>query len=294
MPEKLTGAQGRKLQQTRALLAAREAALAQAVQNVLRRIARAYSREAVANVAAYMPTSKRLDPAAVAKVDLVDERGDMRADLISLLLRYGLRTAADATNGTAGEVIIPPQMVSDAMKSKDVRIKWFWAMREGVETRVDDALETTKTDVREYVRSLITGALEEYPRPSVGEMARRIRNTLYSGEGRVYSFSSERAAIIARTEVGQAHAKGQAEGYYATSRDEDELEWLSYSGGGRGHETMRGKRITIADSRGNDESRWFLLPSGVRIRYPRDPDAPIGETINCRCDVRKISARTRS
>lgn len=292
----LSGSQGAKLRATRAVIEARQKGLQAALATWLTRMARIYAREGVADIDALL--GRQIIKAA--DNGPVDEHGNLRSDLIALLRRYGIRTAADAANGTAGEVIYKPNMVADAMAGKPVKIKWFWEYDQGVIARADDVMRSTKTDVREYVRSLVTGAMNESPQPSVGEVARRIRNTLYSGapdktseQGRVFTFSSERAAIIARTEIAQAHAAGQAEGYYATSDDNDELEWLAYAGGGRGHEKMSGERITIADSKSSDSSRWFHLPSGNDLRYPCDVNAPIGDTINCRCDVRKISAKVR-
>jgi hypothetical protein len=283
----MTSSQSRALRDQAARLKARKEGLAAALRPWMQRMARWYARDAVTEIDRYMG-------GRFAKADgPVDEYGRLDVDLVELLTRFGLRAFADSVNGTAGEVIIPPQQVRDAMQGKDVRIKWFWEMRNGIEQRTETILAEQRDNVREYVRSIVVGAMDESPHPSAGEVARRIRNTLYAADGAVYSFSSERAAVIARTEIGQAQARGEMEGYVLTSRPDDEIEWLSMSGGGRGHELMNGKRITIADVQSADTSRWFRLPDGTRMRYPRDPDAPIGHTINCRCGKRKISARLR-
>lgn len=278
----------RILEQNEESLRARAQAFQRALKSVLDRLARHYAREAM-----------RQAP-IVAKA-YIDERGDIGEDLERLLLQYGMRFVADSANDAAGEPIISSSQVIDALRNKDVRISYFQEWRAGAERRAREMLVSTQEAMRETVRDLIVHAQQEYPRPSAGEMARRIRNTLYSGEDAVATFSSERAALIARTELRQAQGTGYALGIEATSRPEDEVEWLAYPNGGRSHDKIRNPRITVAAMLGDDDREWFQIPDtyvdgklrhkGAAMRYPGWSDGPIGHTANCRCSLRKWSAK---
>ncbi len=208
--------------------------------------------------------------------------------MIALLRRFGLRHAAETANNTAGQVIIPPSMISDTARGKQAYIQWFYEWRDGAERRAHQITTETRFEMQRVVQDLIVHGQQESPRPSMGEMARRIRNTIMSKdpEGRLYTFSSERAALIARTEIGQSEALGEANGYFALADPNDLLMWLSYQGGGRGHGLMNGKVIRVKHAAGQDQSMWFKLPDGTRMPYPKYFGAPIGHTANCRCGKR--------
>jgi hypothetical protein len=273
----------RILEQNEDSLRARAQAFQRALQTVLGRLARHYARDAMRQ----MPIITKA---------YIDEQGDIADDLERLLLQYGMRFLADSANEAAGEPVITSSQVIDAMRNKDVRISYFQEWRAGAERRAHDILASTQDAMRETVRDLIVHAQQEYPRPSAGEIARRIRNTLYSGEDAVATFSSERAALIARTELRQAQGTGYAAGIQATSRPEDEVEWLAYPGGGRGHDHVSPQRITVAAMLGDDPREWFQIPDwdghkGAAMRYPGWIDGPIGHTANCRCSLRKWSAK---
>ena len=171
-------------------------------------------------------------------------------------------------------------------------------------------MASVRTDVRSSVRQIISDALLEDPRPSTGEIARRIRTTFAgppiggtvrdivpaprSGSrvlptqrarltdgGSLYIFSSERAALIARTEMAQAENEGIVEGYRQSSVRG--LKWLAYNDGRTGdrrHNEMKGVTTPIGVP--------FILPDGTPIRFPGDPNAPIKHTANCRCTVAPV------
>ena len=222
---------------------------------------------------------------------------ELRAELERLLRMFGLRAAGDAANRTAGEVVIPASLYRDAVSTKDVRIQWFWELERELTRKVDDILESTKTAARDSVKRILVDASREKVQPSTGEIARRIR-TAFKGPGdterphrvhategeRAFAFSSERAALIARTETVQAENTGIFGGYVATGVEE--VEWLAYvdgRSGDRHHERMKGERVAVGE--------YFTLPSGAKLRYPGDPMGPIGETVQCRCSLRAVRAK---
>jgi hypothetical protein len=224
-----------------------------------------------------------------------DEAARIAEQIAEVLRSYGLQQMQDAgvsAAASAGVVwIAPPQTLIDFVASKDVRIQAI--------------LEETRAEVRASVRDLLSHALAQDATPSAGTLARRIKNTFHGQEGAggllrgieqdeikgilptarystadgtLYAFSPERAALISRTELSQAENTGIFEGYRAANVGE--IEWLSLSrdagaAGGRRHDMMNGKRTTLGVP--------FVTPLGNRMQYPGDPEAPIGETANCRC-----------
>jgi hypothetical protein len=173
-------------------------------------------------------------------------------------------------------------LMRDAVEGKPTKIKWFWEYRNGVVERVNDLLATTKDEVRASVRQIVAEAQSEAKVPSMGEIARRIHTQFHGREvdGRIRVFSPERAAIIAQTELAQAENTGIVEGYKATGVEE--IEWLARLGSER-HGHMNGKRIKLGE--------YFVTERGNRLRYPGDPSAPIGETINCQCTTAPVIRR---
>lgn len=243
------------------------------------------------------------DPRAYAgaRIDVAKARTptepELRGELERLLRMFGLRAAGDAANRTAGEVVIPASLYRDAVASKDVRIQWFWQLEREMVRKVDDILESTRQAARDSVKRILVDASREKVQPSTGEIARRIR-TAFRGPGeterphrvhategeRAFAFSSERAALIARTETVQAENTGIFGGYVATGVEE--VEWLAFvdgRSGDRHHERMKGERVRVGE--------YFTLPSGAKLRYPGDPMGPIGETVNCFPGETRVMAR---
>lgn len=265
---------------------ARSKPFARALSAWLDRFARHELVRALANPEAY---------ASTARVKKRDDETTVVRDLQQLLLLFGMRQAGDAADRTAGRPIIPARLFVDALEQKPVKIKWFWELEHGVAVRSERLVEETRNEARDSVKRIIRDSLAEYPRPSPGEIARRIR-TAFNGPGdverphrvhgkeedREFIFSSERAAIIARTELVQAENTGIMEGYRATGVEE--IEWLAYGNDGksgkRQHWKMKNVRVKVGE--------FFTLPSGAQLRYPGDPSGPISETIQCRCTIRSV------
>lgn len=205
-----------------------------------------------------------------------------------------------------GRAVITDQRMSEFVRAKEIRLQQI--------------MSTTNRDVRNSVRQIILTALSEVPRPSTGEIARRINQTFHGNPGgrpertimvdgvpvpvevdaplidsrvlpttrvrldnggNLYSFSPERAALIARTEMAQAENEGIVEGYVQTGVEG--LRWLAYRDGRSGkreHDEMHRKTVRIGEK--------FELPDGTRMRYPGDSTAPIRHLANCRCTVAPV------
>lgn len=95
-----------------------------------------------------------------------------------------------------------------------------------------------------------------------------------------------RAENIARTDAGRVYARGREEALRQTldqtgiDTGQVERRWLATrdSRTRDTHRLMNGQVVNGLDTP-------FQSPSGAMIRYPRDPNAPAAETINCRCVV---------
>jgi hypothetical protein len=171
---------------------------------------------------------------------------------------------------------------------------------------VDYVYARTNKAASASVNRLLADAAKEEPRPSAGEVARRIRQQFHgAGAGRItgqadlptsagaltrysteegtqYAFSAERAALIARTELGKAANNGLAEGYAVAGVKE--IEWIAYSDGRSGdrhHERMDGKKRRM-------DGPLFKTPLGNECRWPHDPRLPVRDVANCRCTVAPV------
>lgn len=148
-----------------------------------------------------------------------------------------------------------------------------------IDERVADILETTLETVRSNIKEAASTA--EAMGESSTDAKRRIRQRIIEGG----STSFERAETIARTELARAENMGIVAGYEATGVKR--LEWFAFQSPiwPRRHDTMDGKTIAIGGK--------FTLPSGVKLRFPHDPEGPASEVINCRCTVGPIGRRRR-
>lgn len=264
------------LQQTQRVVDANVVSFRAALTAWLLRLGRQEATRAILNPLKYVKEIRKADPSE---------------ELRLLLLRFGFKQAMESSNRTAGSQIISPALYRDVIAGKPVNIKLFQEIQAGVIRRVKNIQEETKERARASVKLIMLKASEEVPKPSAGEIARRIRTEFTGpdkegvhrvhavGEDRSYVFSSERAAVIARTELAQAENAGIIAAYEATGVEE--ITWLAYTDGRSGdrhHERMNGKTIRLGE--------MFVLPSGARLRYPADPSGPIGETVNCRCSTK--------
>lgn len=250
----------------------------------------------------------------LADYPLIKAPGDER--LRAILRQFGLRAMEDAAGDA--EALVRGRRRSRVVIASDV-IDRFMATKE---VRLQQIQSRQRRDVRNSVRDLIRGALAEIPQPSTGEIARRIRTQFHgqpgaggrvtgvvregtdkppgllttdristdvevSGkQGILYAFSSERAALIARTEVGMAVNTGTFEGYKLSGVTH--LKWLPVTrdrrSGARRHWKMADHPAVAAGER-------FTLPDGVKMLYPHDPAAPIHHLANCRCTHRPVRVR---
>jgi len=229
----------------------------------------------------------------VSKADGIDQ------DLFDLLMRYGINQATDSAGRTiAGPVtrVLDPKMLQQAMQSKAFKLKIFTILDGWATEQAKRIPAETARLVKKSIMDLLTSAAGEIPQPSIGEMARRIR-TQFHGEdaaGRVYAWSPERAALIARTEMNMASNTGAFTGYQKIdeiSKDtgwEPRKRWLAKTDGQSGdrhHEMLN--NVTI----GVDE--YFETWLGEKMLYPGDPSADIKELANCRCAHRIVMVKRK-
>lgn len=230
-------------------------------------------------------------------------KSELQAELYMLLTSFGLRQFDDdgrrAARSAGSRWAMNPGIVGRVVAEKEIRVRLVMA--------------DTEAMIKDSLRGLLDDALKEIPQPSVQEMSRRIARTWFGppsdmppgregeqlrrltanwqkppslGEPeRLFSF--DRAYTIARTELGQVQNQAIAEGFGQAGVER--VRWLAYrdsKSGDRHHNRMNNhKPITVADMRGNDRSRWFELPSGIRCPYPQWMGLPAKESVNCRCTV---------
>ncbi len=203
------------------------------------------------------------------RVRKADDEQRLQRELEQILRLYGVRQMTDAAHGTrGGNWQLPPSAIDAFLEQKVIQVTGL--------------ARDTRQAIRDDIRRVLREALSETPQPSAGEVARRIRSSYFGPEdARPFAVSSERAALIARTELVQAENTGIVEGYKASGVEE--IEWLAYSDGKSGdrhHEDMNGERVKLGE--------YFVTPLGNKLRYPGDPAAPIKETANCRCTVAPV------
>lgn len=245
---------------------ARARGLQLALARELEALASAYAAEEVAALRGGVLKSRATD------------RGWQR--ILDLVRKFGARIMAGAMRFS------PETLIQSAIEGREPQIKVIQEWVNDTEKRVRNMQTETRRQVREAVQRIYAEAASEVPTPSTGTIARRIRTqlTTLEGDDRVFTFSSERAALIARTETVISENTGIVAGYEATGVEE--IEWLSYRDGRSGdrhHERMHGKRVALGET--------FELPSGARLRWPGDPSGPIGEIANCRCTTRAVKPR---
>lgn len=256
-----------ELQEHRRRLEARVRPFEKAVHVFLTRMANQIVRPALEQYEA--------DPDAIVKATRAD-----RMEARELYMRFGLRQMADAARKTGGREVPYGELIR-AVDERDLHLpsmkRWFT----DTYRRADDLVVSTEQGVKQWIKEQVKNAHSQDPRPSFGEVARTIRAGINGPPGQAMgAISFGRAGVIARTELLIAENTGIYGGLEAITAEF--VEWLAYLSPifERRHDLMHKVRVKLGE--------FFELPSGVKLRYPGDPAAPVGEIANCRCGMRGI------
>ena len=159
-----------------------------------------------------------------------------------------------------------------------------WDLRPGVRDRfiadkqikVVEMRAETKRIVDETVRRITRDADAETPRPSLGDVARRLQLQL----PQTGAYTPARAERIARTEVGTAIESGRREGFLVAGVRHHKWVSLQIPGRTRGsHFRAHGQVQPI-----NRPYRFRGENGGeVVLWHPKDASGPPEEVINCMC-----------
>jgi hypothetical protein len=160
-----------------------------------------------------------------------------------------------------------PDLQRKAFEDLDAAIRrHIWA---GTARRVVGVSGTLRETIRRIVREGLADNLGQE------EIARRIVEA--TGE----QIAMDRARRIARTEVHNAAMYGQQAAAEASPLAFEKV-WLATEDARtrKSHADANGQRVAL------DQPFVLQTPRGaVRLMFPGDPEAPAGETINCRCTV---------
>jgi len=221
---------------------------------------------------------------------------ELERQLREIILTHDLRRLENAARNVGADHI-PNERLQSFLASKEIKVQQITS--------------GTRWAVQDGIRRILAEASAERPRPTDATIARRIKNQFFGAgstrrsdaftwdagdvlptevrstdDGVLYAFSSERAALIARTELVQSENTGIMAGYDATGVQI--VMWLAHRDGRSGdrhHERMHRKFIILGNL-----GEVFILPDGTEMRYPGDPNGPIKHLANCRCTTRAITA----
>jgi hypothetical protein len=214
----------------------------------LLKYARALSRKAIAQRAA----GQRI------KLTGPDD-ARLRAELEQIIARATLNQVNRSGKRTAknldGDWALDPKVAAEVARN--------------ARKRADGIMRHTRATARAVIRDA----------KSAAEIKRKLHGK--KPGDRAFGFGPTRARLISRVEAGKAEEIGLFEGMKASGVAQ--LEWLAVRDGRSGdrhHERMHGKRVKVGGE--------FVTPLGNRMRYPKDPRAPVKEVANCRCTIRPI------
>jgi hypothetical protein len=189
-----------------------------------------------------------------------------RADYAALL-EDGQRTLAtmgaglvDSAVTTAGLIVLAPDVTQPLLNA-------LGSTRLELVTRISTNLQA------DLAREIQLGVLGVKP---PFEVIQQVQALLDTAGATSYA---ARAETITRTEVGRAQSQATQEHLEIAERQgvKVQKEWR-HSGLARNarsaHVTATGQRVPVREP---------FLVGGVALRYPRDPAAPPGATVNCRC-----------
>jgi hypothetical protein len=198
---------------------------------------------------------------------VVLQKGDkeqikMANELFDLINRFGLRQAGGK------KLLEQTGMMQDFFRGRQTKVKGIAAK--------------TRKQVKAAIRKVIQDSVREIPRPSPGEVARRLRTRFEKNDGLGFGLTIGRASVIARTELAIGQNIHIIAGYKQVGVKY--IEWVSYKDGRSGerhHEAFDGMRVELG--------KPFVNPiTGAKLRWPGDSQAPAGEVINCRCTTRPV------
>jgi hypothetical protein len=273
----------------------------------MRKVAQARHRAAVSALSRGGISALRRSKIAKARIE---DLSGLELELYDLLRKYGLQEGQEAGSEAARSV---------GVRGWKIRPEIFEEWNRKLLNKVVLISKETEDSVRQSLKRIISDAMQERPGPSANELGRRIANAWFgpsdmgkpergSAEearvtadwrrtqeeidagGREYLFSFARAQTIARTELGKIRNAASMEAY--ADSGVEMVAWSAYGNDGRSgerrHYEMNGKMISLKDAMGDDESKWFMLPSGYRTPWPMWEGLPAGEVIGCRCGLSSI------
>jgi len=195
-------------------------------------------------------------------------------ELLKLLSDFGIRQMSGSGSeftlaADGGQWAVPPKLIDRVIKLKAIRV-----------TRLS---RNIRDRVLEEIRRVMVAANKMEPKPSVGQIARTLREK-FSPDAKkpIWALDPKRAALIARSEAQQNEQTGLFEGAEAVGAEAKE--WISSGNpnhGDRAHQRMDGQQRLMGDK--------FKNPTtGDELMYPGDPSAPIRSTANCGCGMKII------
>ena len=209
----------------------------------------------------------------IAKASLTSEQ--QRA--LDIITRHGLRQMKDAGAEWRDGYVVPNRRVEAFIREKEILVQGL--------------TKDIEAEFRKNLASALAVWMAEIPTPSMGAIARRIRENFFikpdketgarltpipGGQGLVRTVHG-RAELIARTEMATARNAGHLDGMEAAGIRYKE--WVAVTGdtksGERKHNEMDGVRVPIGED--------FVLPDGTRM--PAPGIGPVHQTANCRCTV---------
>lgn len=172
-PDPLRGPPAKLLGRNTAARDNKASTMARQLAAVLRQIALLEARAAVAEVKAseFLDVVLKSQSRPVLQdIRKAPTRRELEQALRRILVTHGVRALNSAARRAAGG----PVDVTDAAMREFLRTK---------EVQLQQIMASARRDVRESVRVLVAQSVNEIPRPSIGELARRIHQTFHGGPG---------------------------------------------------------------------------------------------------------------
>ena len=212
-------------------------------------------------------------PLPVSKATLTKEQ----RKALEIITRHGLRQMKDAGAEWKDSYVVPSRRASAYIREKEILVQ-------GLSKDIE-------RDFRKNLSSAMSVWMAEVPTPSMGAIARRIRENFFikpdketgarltpipGGQGLVRTIHG-RAELIARTEMATARNTGHLQGLEAAGIKYKK--WNAVTGdkksGDRRHNEMNGVVVPVGED--------FVMPDGTRM--PGPGIGPIGQIANCRCTL---------